>query len=115
MRRGNGNNQMEKEPKKTLNRDGFAKEMQEVWRSRFGFDDEEFRVYIGELKWLVAMSGGAVPSAVLKAKEMPKWLDLFQSLWFRIRHQRRSWRVRLDDLDADGLSPASLRIAWKIG
>ena len=34
------------------------------------------RVYIGELKWLVAMSGGAVPSAVLKAKEMPKWLDL---------------------------------------
>ena len=39
MRRGNGNNQMEKEPKKTLNRDGFAKEMQEVWRSRFGFDD----------------------------------------------------------------------------
>jgi hypothetical protein len=87
MRRGNGNNQMEKEPKKTLNRDGFAKEMQEVWRSRFGFDDEEFRVYIGELKWLVAMSGGAVPSAVLKAKEMPKWLDLFQSLWFSIRHQ----------------------------
>ena len=61
--------------------------MQEVWRSVwFGFDDEQSKVYIAELKWLVALSSDAVPAEVLKAKEMPKWLDLFQSLWFSIRH-----------------------------
>ena len=36
---------LEEEPKKTLNRDGFAKEMQEVWRSRFRLDDEESGVH----------------------------------------------------------------------
>jgi hypothetical protein len=39
-----------------------------VCRSRFGFDDEESKVYIVELKWFVALSDDAVPSAVLKAK-----------------------------------------------
>ncbi len=83
-----------------------------MWRSVwFGFDDEQSKVYIAELKWLVALSSDAVPSEVLKAKESRSGWTYFSRCGSAFGTTRRSQTLvaestfkHLDDLDAGGLS-----------